>query len=131
MKKQGDRIFAASILLGLSVGIGSTAVLTLIFAAVITAAPASLRASGALATAALVLGSFLSGFFSAFKHRKKGMLTGAVTGLIYYIVLVALSLLLLRSVTSSSVFIKLAVITVSSSLGGIFGVNFKLGRRVL
>ena len=57
------------------------------------------------------------------KNGEKGFIVGMLTGAVYYLTVVVLSLALLRSAVTSSLFIKMAVICFSSSLGGILGVN--------
>lgn len=76
----------------------------------------------------LMLGSFLSGYLAARRIRERGMIIGALCGLIIF------SLLLLASVMNRfdvglAAFIKLAISVVSGAIGGILGVNAKLKRK--
>lgn len=123
MKIKKDSIFIKSVAIGLLAGIASTLLLTVIFAFVISSGSVSLKVSGFIATVILVISGFLSGFVSAKIRGEKGIVTGAITGLIFYLIIVALSLIILHSAITSSLIIKLAIMTFSAALGGLLGVN--------
>lgn len=76
----------------------------------------------------LMLGSFLSGYLAARRIRERGMMVGALCGLIIF------SLLMLASFMSRfdvglAALIKLVISVVSGAIGGIIGVNAKLKRK--
>ncbi len=123
MKKIIENRLIKSVLIGLGIGTLSTLVLTSIFALIITVSPVSLKISGLIATLILVISGFAGGFFASMINKEKGLVTGAVTGFVYYICIVVLSLAILGSAVTSSLIIKLIVICISAALGGIFGVN--------
>ncbi len=123
MKRFADAKLIRSVGIGLLTGAAVTLVLTAVFALIITAKPVSLKVSGLLATVILVVSSFVGGFTASLKNGEKGFIVGMLTGAVYYLTVVVLSLALLQSAVTSSLFIKMAVICFSASLGGILGVN--------
>lgn len=123
MKIKKDNILIKSVAIGTVSGIIITLILTLIFAFVISSSSISLKVSGFIATLILVISSFLSGFISSRIRAEKGLITGALTGFTFYLIIVILSLMILRSAVTSSLVIKLAILCFSSSIGGLLGVN--------
>ncbi|WMJ84274.1 TIGR04086 family membrane protein [Oscillospiraceae bacterium LTW-04] len=76
----------------------------------------------------LMLGSFLSGYLAARRIRERGMMVGALCGLIIF------SLLMLASFMSRfdvglTALIKLIISVASGAIGGIIGVNAKFKRK--
>lgn len=130
MTVKNDIKLPKAILFGTLLGIVVTLVFTLIFALVVSSASLSLKASGVLATLTLVAAAFSGGFASALKRGEKGLVTGAIAGVVYYMLVVLLSLAILRSAVTSSLIIKLALILFSSSIGGIIGVNGFKRRKI-
>ena len=59
------------------------------------------------------------------------MIVGGITGFIFYLCIVVLSLSILGSAVTSSLIIKLIVITFSAALGGIFGVNKGVKNKII
>lgn len=123
MKVSNDNKFGKSIILGTIFGLLSTLVLTVLFALIISKGSISLKVSGLIATLIIVGSSFLSGFVSARIRGEKGLITGAVTGVVFYLIIVVLSLAILHSAVTSSLVIKLAILCFSGSIGGLLGVN--------
>ena len=76
----------------------------------------------------LMLGSFLSGYLAARRIRERGMLVGALCGLIIFLLLMLASFMS-RFDVGLAALIKLVISLVSGAIGGIIGVNAKLKRK--
>ena len=76
----------------------------------------------------LMLGSFLSGYLAARRIRERGMLVGALCGLIIFFLLMLASFMS-RFDVGLAALIKLVISLVSGAIGGIIGVNAKLKRK--
>lgn len=81
-----------------------------------------------LSLVAMAIGVFAGGFLAAVKLRKKGLLTGCLTGALFYLVLTVVSLALNGLQLDSSQFVKLALALLAGSVGGAVGMN-RLGKR--
>lgn len=79
-----------------------------------------------ISTAVKLIGACISGFIPAKKSGNRGIITGAVSGLLYILII-----WLIASITSSdavfgvSFFTTAVLCVVSGALGGIFGVNLR------
>lgn len=76
----------------------------------------------------LMLGSFLSGYLAARRIRERGMMVGALCGLIIFLLLMLASFMS-RFDVGLAALIKLVISLVSGAIGGIIGVNAKLKRK--
>lgn len=131
MKKLIENDLIKSVLIGLLVATLATVFLTCIFALIITYKPVSLKISGLFATIILVISSFIGGFIASMIKKEKGIIVGGITGFIFYLCIVVLSLSILGSAVTSSLVIKLIVITFSAAIGGIFGVNKGIKNKLI
>ena len=69
---------------------------------------------------------FSAGFMTARKRRKTGLLSGLVSGGIYVLIMLMAGLLVVDGFSVNGETLLMYLISVlSSSIGGIFGVNFK------
>lgn len=122
--------FLRAVLFGAVGGIVSTLILSVIGALVLSSGNINLGVVGIAATVILVIGSFVGGFISARFRREKGLLTGILTGFLYYFVLVILSLLILRTSVTATLAIKFALMCLAAGIGGIVGVNRADKRKI-
>lgn len=76
----------------------------------------------------LMLGSFLSGYLAARRIRERGMMVGALCGLIIFLLLMLASFMS-RFDVGLAALIKLVISLVSGAIGGIIGVNARLKRK--
>ncbi len=76
----------------------------------------------------LMLGSFISGYLAARRIRERGMMIGALCGLIIFLLLLLASFMSKFDVGLAAL-IKLAIALVSGAIGGIIGVNAKSKRK--
>ncbi len=82
-----------------------------------------------LACAAIAVGSFFAGFLCAKQLRQRGMLFGALCGIIMFGLLLFTSLTLTGEAFGWIVLIKLVIVLTSAMIGGILGVNTRRRRR--
>ena len=79
-----------------------------------------------ISTSVKLIGALVAGFVPAKKSGNRGIITGAISGLLYILII-----WLIASITSSgavfgvSFFTTAALCVVSGALGGIFGVNLR------
>lgn len=75
-----------------------------------------------MATATLAIGAFASGIIAAKLGKSKGIICGAFSGIIFFI-LVWISGAIVGSTLGIELIIKAVIIILSSALGGIIGIN--------
>ncbi len=76
----------------------------------------------------LMLGSFISGYLAARRIRERGMMVGALCGLMIFLLLMLASFMNKFDVGLIAL-LKLIIAVVSGAIGGIIGVNAKFKRK--
>lgn len=73
----------------------------------------------------MIFSVVLGGIYSSGKIKDNGWLQGAITGLFYYIIIILLSLLIVRSLEVFNIYLlsKMLISIFIGSIGGIIGVN--------
>ena len=79
----------------------------------------------------LGIGTMLSGFFSGKKIRSFGLVNGMICGLISYAIIFLFSLFLSENGFSAISLSHLLIALISSSIGGVLGVNSLQKRKIL
>ncbi|MEE1025293.1 MAG: TIGR04086 family membrane protein [Acutalibacteraceae bacterium] len=110
-------------LIGNAVGIAVTLAFTAIFALLLTLIDYNGVMLTIIAMICCGLGAFANGLSASKATKKNGLLTGAVSGFIFALILTALSLMLNSGSVSIQSAIKAAICVVCAALGGIVGVN--------
>lgn len=124
MKQNYIAKFAFGVLTGSGIGIISTSILIFALAFVLSVAnvPATLISP---ATVILIaIGSFIGGLFCAGIYGEKGMICGLFSGLMFFLVLWLCGGIFGFGGSGTAAIIKFFMITISSCLGGIIGVNY-------
>ena len=80
-------------------------------------------ALGVCSLLSLIIGAFVSGFTAAVFKRKKGLLIGATAGLILFLVTFFVGVFILNSSLSFFSLIKLLILVLAGSCGGVISVN--------
>ena len=119
------------IIWGIISGLVSIFVVMILIAFVLTKCDLSESVSLTLATLSIAIGTFLGGFVSAKLFKRRGLFVGLITGLLTFILLVIIALSTTNTGISSLFLIRLVIVAVSSSLGGIFGVNSINKRKIV
>lgn len=78
----------------------------------------------------MINGAFAGGFVSAKVLKEKGLIIGAINGLLFFFIMTLISFIVSREPMSSISLIKILSFTIASMLGGIFGVNIKHKRSI-
>ena len=113
------------VLIGVAVGAVGCLVLLLVFAAILAAQDIPQAAVTPMAVAAAAIGAFVGGFVAARIAKTRGILFGALCGLILYLLVMASGFAVLRDIRGTYAVVKLALMVVSAAVGGILGVNFR------
>ena len=87
-----------------------------------------MRYSAILSSAACLIGSFSGAYLGGKYRRRRGIIEGALCGLLMYAVFSAAGLVLTGSPAGIK---KLLLLTVSGAAGGVCGVNSKRPKRLM
>lgn len=110
--------------IGAAIGLFSSAILIFMMAAVLAVGdiPATLISPATVAV--LAFGGFCGGFCGAKLSGEKGLLCGAFSGIIFFLIVLICGGIAGNAAFGTGMFIKTAMIIIASSLGGIIGVNY-------
>lgn len=75
------------------------------------------------ATISIAAGTFFASFYIAKKRGDKGYLVGIITGVLVFAIITVLSLIINRSGITKNTLFHLIIIVLSSTVGGVLGVN--------
>lgn len=87
--------------------------------------------SSVLGTIAVAIGTFAAAFYLAKKKAKKGMLIGFIVGILAFLGVTLVSLLVDDGGVTLNTLFKFFIITLSSLIGGVMGVNKKENRNYI
>ena len=122
--KQAEKI-AVSTFIGSGIGLFTSSILIFIMAAILAIGDIPAMLISPATVAVLAFGGFCGGYFSARFSGEKGILCGASSGIIYFAVIWISGGILGAGSFGIGMMIKAVMITISSSIGGIIGVNQK------
>lgn len=128
---QAENNIYKPVIWGVISGLFSIFVAMLLLAFVLTKSNLSESVSMTLATIIIAIGTFFSGLVSAKLFKRRGLFIGLISGLLTFMLLVIISLASTDTSISVLLLIRLAVVAVSSALGGIFGVNSVNKRKIV
>lgn len=109
-------------------GLLATTVVLLLFSLIMCKKDVPFMLLNPFSTGLLMLGSFLSGYLAARRIRERGMMVGALCGLMIFALLMLASFMS-RFDVGLAALIKLVISVVSGAIGGIIGVNARLKRK--
>ena len=121
------RAMIRPLLWGTIVGILVTVLLLLATALVMAVVQLPAAAVVPTALATVSLGALAGGFTAARISRERGLLYGAVSGLLLFLIIAVAGMLAMPSTSGATTFVKLALTVGLGAFGGILGVN--VGRR--
>ena len=78
-----------------------------------------------LAIAAAAIGAFLAGLTAAVVAGQRGLLLGAVCGLLLWLVILLAGVARYTGVSGGTALIKLAALVLAGGIGGVLGVNMR------
>ena len=115
------------VVIGTVIGAGGCLLILLLMAAVMASSDIPKAAVTPMAVAAAAIGAFISGIVAARISREKGLMLGAVCGLLLYLLVMLAGCAVLREIRGAYAVVKLAVMIGCAALGGVLGVN--MGKR--
>lgn len=111
------------LLIGVAVGIVCCTLLLLVMAAVVNAVDVPRAATVPMAVTAAALGAFAAGLTAALIARRHGLIIGAVSGALLWLVILIAGFIQYAGVDGGYALLKAAVLIVMGGLGGVLGVN--------
>lgn len=111
------------ILIGAAIGIAVMLIALLFFAALIYFLNLDRAYSVPFSTVSLALGSFAAAYYVSKRAGHKGYLIGAFVGIISFAAVTVISLITSKGGLTVNTLFHFVIIVLSSSIGGILGVN--------
>ncbi len=124
MSEKSLEKFALSTAIGAGIGMIAAAMLIFLMAAALTIGDIPAMLISPATVVMLAFGGFCGGFAGARLSGEKGLLCGAVSGVIFFLAAWAAGGIFGVSGFGTAAVIKAAMIIIASSLGGIIGVNY-------
>lgn len=124
MSEKSFEKFALSTAIGAGIGMIAAAMLIFLMAAALTIGDIPAMLISPATVVMLAFGGFCGGFAGARLSGEKGLLCGAVSGVIFFLAAWAAGGIFGVSGFGTAAIIKAAMIIIASSLGGIIGVNY-------
>lgn len=124
MLQKNFKKLAASIFIGAGIGIFSSAILIFLLAAALVIGDIPAFLLSPITVVVLALGSFAGGFASARLFGEKGIVCGAFSGMVFFVIVWIAGAFFENTGFGTAAIIKAAMIIISASLGGIIGVNY-------
>ena len=116
-------LWVRPILLGVAVGVLCCTLLLLLMALVVQTVDVPRGAALPMAIAAAAVGAFAAGLTAALISRRRGLLLGAVSGLVLFLVVLLAGFARYTAVDGGTAIIKLLGLMAAGGLGGVLGVN--------
>ncbi len=110
---------------GVGIGLVVCTALLMIAAAIMTGVSLPSAAVTPIAWGIAAVSAFFGGFFAARISRERGLLLGAVCGLVVFLLTAAIGLTVSQEVNGSAMLLKAALMLGAGAVGGIVGVNVK------
>lgn len=111
------------LLVGAAVGILCCILLLMLMAAAVQTVDVPRGAAVPLAIAAAAVAAFAAGLTAALLAKQRGLLLGAVSGLVLFLLILLAGFIRFTAVDAGTALLKLAVLVVTGALGGVLGVN--------
>lgn len=113
------------VLVGVAVGLIGCIGLLMLMALIVQSVGVPRAAILPLAIAAAAIGAFLAGLTAAAIAGQKGLLLGAVCGLVLWLLILLAGVARYEGVSGGNALIKLAALLLSGGIGGVLGVNMR------
>ncbi len=111
--------------MGTMAGVVMTSIVLLLSALVMSRVDLPQSAVPLLSTGALMIGSFVAGYVSAWLIRSNGLVWGLLCGFLIFFVCMFCELFLMQGEVGELALYKMAICAVASMIGGVLGVNKK------
>ncbi len=113
------------VLVGVAVGLIGCIGLLMLMALIVQSVDVPRAAILPLAIAAAAIGAFLAGLTAAAVAGQKGLLLGAVCGLVLWLLILLAGVARYEGVSGGNALIKLAAFLLAGGIGGVLGVNMR------
>ncbi|QIB26542.1 TIGR04086 family membrane protein [Caloranaerobacter azorensis] len=111
---------------GVLISIAISIICIIVLAVILTYTSLSENVVPILNSIIMIVSIALGAIYTSVKIKKKGWLNGAIIGLLYFILLILVSYIFIRSYKiNSHVIIKGIVAIITGAVGGMIGVNLK------
>lgn len=124
---RSEKGFGKTLLFGALAGFVTTICLICLFAAIMLLLNIDRIYASFFATMSVSAGAFVSAFYVSKRVNMKGMISGLLTGLCYFVIIETVSLSVDGSGFTSNTVFHLIIILLSAAIGGITGANRKQG----
>ncbi len=108
---------------GAILGVIVTAVMIMLFAAIMLFTEMDRALASPLATVSVAVGTFVAAFFTAYKIGDKGYKVGLIIGIICFVIITLIALFINKGGFSINSLFHLIIFLLSGIIGGIIGVN--------
>ncbi len=112
-------------LVGVAVGLIGCIGLLMLMALIVQSVDVPRAAILPLAIIAAAIGAFLAGLTGAAIAKQKGLLLGAVCGLVLWLLILFAGVARYEGVSGGNALVKLAALVLSGGIGGVLGVNLR------
>ena len=119
------RCWLRPVLVGVAVGLIGCIGALMLMALIVRSVDVPRAAILPLAIVAAAVGAFLAGLTAAAIAKQKGLLLGAVCGLVLWLLILLAGFTRYAGVSGGSTAIKLAALVLSGGIGGVLGVNLR------
>lgn len=119
------------LLRGSIIGLSVILILFVLLALVLSFGIIPLSAAPAAAFIAIAMGAFLAGLSAAKKMEKNGLITGALCGLMLFILFTLIGMAAFGSTPGISTVIRLVIFLTAGAIGGIVGVGSADKRKIV
>ncbi len=113
------------VLVGVAVGLIGCIALLMLMALIVQSVDVPRAAILPLAIIAAAIGAFLAGLTAAAIAKQKGLLLGAVCGLVLWLLILLAGVARYEGVSGGNAVVKLAALVLSGGIGGVLGVNLR------
>ena len=127
--ERNKKFYLKAAVFGAAIGIAILFILLLIFAVLFGAIGVSPKIYNGAATFCIILSCAAGGFISARITKEKGLTVGMVSGTLMFLVVLILNPIIGGSGIGGLLLVRLLVVLISSAVGGVLGVNFKIKRK--
>lgn len=119
------RSWLRPVLVGVAVGLIGCIGLLMLMALVVQSVDVPRAVILPLALAAAAIGALLAGLTAAAIAKQKGLLLGAVCGLVLWLLILLAGVARYEGVSGGNALIKFAALLLSGGIGGVLGVNMR------
>ncbi|MCQ2451083.1 MAG: TIGR04086 family membrane protein [Clostridia bacterium] len=121
---KGDKSSSEKVIIfGTVIGVLATVLAVFVFAAIMLLFKIDRAYASLMATVSVAIGAFTTALTVSKRASLKGYICGALTGLVYFLVITLISLIVDRQGLTSNTVFHLVIIVLSGFVGGVLGAN--------